>query len=353
MKLYKLGKRGVVLVWEIEVLKNGYRTISGQVNGAGRVSEWTFCTSKNVGQSNQTTPEQQALLEADAKILLKREEGYVDDPSLFDTVKWKSPMLAHDYDKHKHKIKFPVLSQPKLDGIRCVATKDGLFTRNGKKIVSCPHVEEVVRDLVQEYTLDGELYNHSLRDDFNQIVSLVKKQKPSPEDLDKSRELIQYWIFDFYSPLPALDRSREIIERFGRKHTVGLISDICTDKDQLDNLFKEYQVRGYEGQMVRSLEAPYRHERTTDLLKRKVMQTEEFLILDVLEGKGNRSGMAGSILLQSSEGTFNSSIVGSFSYCKQLLQNKPIGKKATIRFQNLTPDGIPRFPEMIAVRDYE
>ena len=112
---------------------------------------------------------------------------------------------------------------------------------------------------------------------------------------------------------------------------------------------------GYEGQMVR-LDSIYENKRSKSLLKRKEFRDEEFQILDVIEGDGNKSGMAASMLLcNDRDQKFNSNIKGDRTYLRELLKNKDslIGKRATVKYFNLTPDGIPRFPYVIAIRDYE
>ena len=83
---------------------------------------------------------------------------------------------------------------------------------------------------------------------------------------------------------------------------------------------------------------------------------EEFKIVDIVEGIGNRSGTAGFMSFLNKDGIpFKSNIKGSFEYLGELLKNKKalIGKLATIKYFNLTPDGIPRFPFVTSIRDYE
>ena len=80
-------------------------------------------------------------------------------------------MLAGDYTKRPQTQGW---SQPKLDGIRCIANQSGLWTRAGKEITSCPHIWESVKPFLDAnpgVTLDGELYNHELKEDFNKISS--------------------------------------------------------------------------------------------------------------------------------------------------------------------------------------
>ena len=96
-------------------------------------------------------------------------------------------------------------------GIRCIATSDGLFTRTGKPITACPHVSEHLKGFFvwnPDAVLDGELYNHSYKDDFNKIIHLVRKQNLTDEHLAESREMIQYHVYD----APVIGRWGQLTE---------------------------------------------------------------------------------------------------------------------------------------------
>lgn len=90
----------------------------------------------------------------------------------------------------------------------------------------------------------------------------------------------------------------------------------------------------------------YENKRTKSLLKYKEFNDAEYRIVDVLEGVGNKSEMAGSIVCTDGKVSFNSNIKGNREFCRQMLKGKKkyVGKMATIQYFNLTPDGIPRFP---------
>ena len=86
-------------------------------------------------------------------------------------------MLAHKYNPDK--ADYPAYIQPKLDGVRCLFTKDGAFSRAGNQFMNVEHIEKDLKPVFNKYPnliLDGELYNHGLKDDFNKIISLVKKK---------------------------------------------------------------------------------------------------------------------------------------------------------------------------------
>ena len=359
--LYSRTSTGAVQSWEIEVNENKHRVTSGQLDGQKVMTEWTACVPKNVGRANETSPFEQAELEARAKWKKKIESGYKESVDKIDEMEFIEPMLAKSFDDYVDSIKYPVYSQPKYDGIRCVATRDSLKSRGGKTFSSVPHIAEALRPVFESLprlALDGELYCDKFANDFNSICSLVKKSKPSESDLKASEAAIEYWVYDIASGDSRFSERYKFLQKLleGMPSCIRLVpTSIIPGRQQLDDEYSKYMEVGYEGQMVR-LDSLYERKRSKSLLKRKEFKDEEFLILDVLEGDGNKSGMAASMLLRNTLGQeFNSNIKGDRSYLRDLLKNKGdlLGKRATVKYFNLTPDGIPRFPYVIAIRDYE
>jgi DNA ligase-1 len=361
--LYARTNTGAVQQWTVEAQNNSYRTTFGQVDGKLQTTNWTECYETNSGRSNQRTPEQQTEFEAKALWKKKKESGYFENISDIDKPTFVEPMLAKNYEDYSSLIQFPVFSQPKLDGIRCVVTKDGMFTRNGKHIESCPHIfNELQKFFVDQPTLvfDGELYNHDLKHDFNKITSLVKKTKPTTKDIEESSQLVEYWIYDIVNLTKTFEERITWIEKNILAKDYNSINIVLTawpsNQQQLDELYAAYTEHGFEGQMIR-LNTKYENKRSKNLLKRKDFQDKEYTILDIIEGEGNKAGMAGAMVFENELGIrFNSNIKGSREYLKELLNNKLklIGKQATVKYFNLTPDNqVPRFPYVIAIRDYE
>ena len=357
--LYSRSTTGKVLEWTIEVLDNHYRTISGYTDGIKTVSQWTVCEGKNLGRSNETTPEQQALNEATAIHRKKMEKGAFESISDIDIPLYFEPMLANKWEDYKSKIKYPVYSQPKLDGIRCIVKKDGMWTRNGKPIISAPHIFEALKPLLEinpDLIFDGELYADKFANDFNAICSLVKKTKPTDNDIKESASKIEYHIYD----LPSCEdvftvRSTELSELNLPKccKLVPTYKLVC--ENDIHTQYEKYVDAGYEGQMIR-LDALYENKRSKSLLKHKSFIDEEYTIIDIEEGNGNKAGMVGAFVFKNKDGkVFNASPKFTWEICKQMLKDKEslIGKEATIKYFNLTPDNVPRFPYVIAIRDYE
>ena len=361
--LFARTNTGAVQQWTVETQNNSYRTTFGQVDGKLQTTNWTECYETNSGRSNQRTPEQQAEFEAKALWKKKKESGYFESINEIDKPTFVEPMLAKNYEDYKESLSLPVFSQPKLDGIRCVVTKDGMFTRNGKSIESCPHIfKELQKFFINQPTLvfDGELYNHDLKHDFNKITSLVKKTKPTIQDIKESSQLVQYWIYDIVDTTKTFKQRIEWIEsNISGKYDISIKTvptALSATQQELDDLYAAYTEHGFEGQMVR-LNTKYENKRSKNLLKRKDFQDREYTILDVIQGEGNKTGMAGAMVFENEKGiTFNSNIKGNREYLKELWNNKEklVGKQATVKFFNLTPDNnIPRFPYVISIRDYE
>ena len=353
--IYKKTKGNKIQEWTVEVNGNSYRTISGQTDGLKVTSEYTICFAKNVGKANETTSEEQAQKEAEALFKKKIEGGYHESIGDIENKKFFEPMLAEKWEDYEDVIKYPVYSQPKLDGIRCIVKSDGMWTRSGKKLVSAPHIHAALKpffDLDPSLIFDGELYNHSLKDNFNKIVSLSKKTKPTKEDLEESSKTIQYYIYDLPSAVGQfLDRSKALLDI--QYHKTIMLPDCIQfvpthpviNKEAIYSLYEEYIQEGYEGQMIR-LNRPYQNKRTKFLLKHKSFNDLEFKILDIVEGEGNRTGTAGHMVFEINGQRFKSNIKGEFEYVQSVWNDRHnlIGKMATVTYFNLTPAGIPRFP---------
>jgi DNA ligase-1 len=360
--LYKRTATGAVQLWwgEVSEEDGAYRTFTGQEFGAITSSAWTHCTPKNVGRANATTKTQQAHLELEALYTKKLNQGgYTADKAEIDTPTYFKPMLAKKYGEMA--FEFPIFSQPKLDGIRCIATVDGLWSRTGKPILSCPHIMEELKPLFdQDDTLifDGELYADKFKDDFNAIISLARKTKPTAVDLEASREAIEYHVYD----LPSVDKGfdarwdalLELVHKLGeyRSFIVNVHTLAISSQGALDIQYGLYTEQGYEGQILRPINGKYENKRSKNLIKRKEFIDEEFTIVSIEEGKGNRAGMAGYVVYELGDGRqFQSGVKGSWDFARNLLANKDryAGGKGTVRYFQRTPAGIPRFPVTVAV----
>tara|TARA_R110000765_G_scaffold67916_5_gene131366 strand:- start:1824 stop:2987 length:1164 start_codon:yes stop_codon:yes gene_type:complete len=380
--LYKVDSKGKVRNWIIFTDGDSHFTRSGLVEGKKVQSGATVCFPKNVGKINETSPEEQALLEAESSVTRKIErEGYFGTAQ--DAVQFQkfSPTLAKGYQDRQeiNALSFPYLGSQKLDGIRCYTNYEAhTLSRKNKAFLSCVHLYEEIKKMVKlialEITkdtsmgwsvirLDGELYNHELKDNFEKIVSLVKKQKPTEEDLAEAEAIVEYHIFDFCClsiNKSAIDRYNILKQVFAKnnfKYLVLVDQKMINNEEEAETFKNECKDLGFEGAMLKCPESPYETKRTENLLKYKDFYDAEYEIVCFTEGKGNWAGAAKSVTLKGGDGdTFKAGIKGSMEYAKQLLIDKDsyVGKMATIRYQELTSKNkVPRFGRMVSVRDYE
>lgn len=367
--LYKMDSNGNIRVWSAYVVDEGetegeivgFYTVSGVQNGKMVTSGTTFVEQKNVGKKNETSLLEQANLEVQALyVYQKLQGGYFEDIERAKAGEktFLEPMLAQKYDPKK--VSFPVVAQPKLDGIRCVAKVDGLWSRQGKRIISAPHIEELLKpvfDANPDLVFDGELYNHDLKHDFNTIISLARKSKPTEEDLVESAKHIQYHIYDSIGPGTFEDRTHKAFVQFNSHqtdiNTIKFVETvICLNQQMLDNKYGMWIEDGYEGQMLRIPGSLYEHKRSKSLVKRKEFIDEEFEIVELEEGIGNWAGYVKSVVIKLQDGSIQKSgIRGNFEANAKLLQEKDeyIGGQATVRYQDRTPDNKLRFPVVTAL----
>lgn len=356
--LYKLDSKGKVRVWSIEVEDDKYRVISGLQDGKKVESTWRVAEPKNVGRSNETTGAEQALLEAESNIQSQLDGGYAETVES-SGAKFFEPMLAIKFKDVKKWDEDVYFVQPKLDGVRAVVKDDGVWSRGGKQNPAVPHIHAEWKTLNTEVIFDGELYNHRFRDNFNEIQSLALQKKPNEEDLRKSSRLVEYHVYDCFIPSePNANFKRrqqvlsDLIDDLPADTMIKLVDTVeVTNIDMFNVIYGEQLEEGYEGQMIR-LNKPYENKRSKSLIKRKEFEDSEYRIVRLEEGKGNWSGCVKRVVCaRDDDKEFGSGIRGSRDFLAQMLveADEYVNGTVTVRYPNLTPDGIPRFPVAIAL----
>lgn len=366
--VYKIDSKGKLRFWQIESYGDCYRAVSGLVGGTAVNSGWIYPTPKNVGRTNQTLIEEQTEKEILALYTKKKEQGRYR-VSIEEATKQESSfpvcMLAATYNAKKHTA-YPYYSQPKLDGIRCLISKNGMTSRRGKPIVSCPHIMEALKAFFEIYPyaiLDGELYNHELKEDFEELSSLIGVKKPTEDDLAESKKIIQYHIYDCIIPAGfdvrtqfLTDSFLPIDEVYGYIFRVPTI--IVNNEDEAKDALLDYLDDGYEGQMLRVPESPYEGKRSKYLIKWKAtadfvpFEDDEFEILEIKEGKGNWAGRAKSIKIYLGDGQTQSvGVAGPYELLEKLLKDASSYSWCTVQFQKRTKKNKLRFP--VATKFYK
>lgn len=362
--LYKKTSTGKIQTWEVVVRGATMYSESGQLGGKKVKSEDTIKAGKNIGKANETSREEQAVLEAESRWRGKKKKGYVeclDDASndvVSDYVEGGIiPTLAHQFEKREKDIVFPCAAQPKLDGIRSTYTgQDNMWSRTRKKQISVPHVPRALAATGFRMT-DGELYNHELKHDFEKITHIVG-QKKTPTD---NHEIVEYHVYDIPSDKLFRDRIKDLIKLgqiVGQNSPIKVVETvICVDKEDLLAYREECLEKGYEGCMVRNLDAPYENKRSKHLQKLKIMEDAEFEIVGVNEGRGKLTGSAGSFICKTSTGDeFDAKLKGKLADLEEYWVNKDnyIGKQLTVQFQGYTnKNNVPRFPVGLRIREPE
>ena len=366
-KLYSRTKNGQIRSYSVVCLldeDDGSAAISTikkvEPDGKETVDTYLFNEGKNIGKSNETTPWEQCLLEAESAWRKQQDKGYSEvipeNDYNTDANGNMKPMLAMKFNAKL--IKYPCIAQPKLDGVRSLSWIDDngevhITSRLGKEY-NIPRIKAYLSDHKDMLPLDGELYNHNELT-FQEIVSAVKKQT----DLT---DRITLTVYD--KPVANVrceDRINKLLADDFRDVTEDapirlLESRQCTCFDELDKYHDECVERGYEGIIIRNLDGLYEFGfRSRDLIKLKKFEDKEFKVIDVVEATGRDAGTAVFVLEADNGEAFNAKPQGSHELRERYLQNKEdlIGRMCTVQFQGLSDAGIPRFPSAIAVRDYE
>lgn len=362
--LYGRSTSGKIKQWSVSVLKLAdgtcyVETEHGYIDGKKQLDQRLVDSGKNIGRTNETTPYEQACSEAQSAYNRKVDEGYVEDknniPKASDGL--FLPMLAQSYDKHHKKIKFPCWVQPKLDGMRMLAKKENgeilLWTRKGKPIETLKEIKSQLSPLLKEgEATDGEVYVHGWT--FQRIISAIKK-------VSDDTPLLEYHIYD--APHTSLLFESRFKTRFQPK-VIGEIglnikivdTELCQDEGEFSAAESRCIEAGYEGMMARNSFSPYKYKnRTFDLQKVKRFVDDEFEIIGGKDGSGRESGLIIFRCKTKSGLEFDVRPRGSQESRRDIFDNlsEYIGKSLTVRYQELTDDGVPRFPVGIAVRDYE
>lgn len=362
--LYKKTSTGKVQTWRIWVVDSTMYSESGKLDGKKILTTDVIKKGKNIGRSNETTPSQQAILEAQSRWEKKLKKGYVK--TLNDAEGNKvdkiieggyNPTLAHDFAKQGHKIKFPCAVQAKLDGIRATSTDGAMWTRSRKRIISVPHIEEKIVELdISNVSFDGELYNHDFRNDFEKITHIVGQKKEVDSDFEK----VEYHIYDTPLSLPFSERLKileDIFEDIPEDSPLKLVPTLIVNSEEEVNEATEFYIsKGYEGAMLRNLDAPYEFKRSYNLQKVKRFEDAEFLIVGAEEGRGKLAGHCGSFICKTEDdgATFKAKMTGELSRLKTYWDNLDdyIGKPLTVKFQGLTgKNKVPRFPVGMRIRE--
>jgi ATP-dependent DNA ligase len=341
------NKTGGEKFWRLHIVKEWY-----QITKLGRAtkvqtSEPYFAEPTNVGRSNERNSEQQAEFEFDAIVKKQRDKGFRAKGEKKNTR--PMPMLAHKFTDHKGKMDFPVYVQPKLNGMRMLFDGENGWSRGNKEVIP-----EVIRHLKFDtggHILDGELMlpNNVL---LQESMTAIKKYRP-----ELSPKLL-YHVYDIVDDSIPYTERHELIRQICQNAPKNVVRvptwEAFTESDVLV-WHKSFVRDGFEGTMVRDPAEFYEiGKRSYSLLKLKDFTDAEYRIVDVVDGDGSDVGLA-IFELETIDGQrFNCRPEGSQENRADLFKNRRqlVGKYLTVRYFELSKDGIPIFPVGVSIREW-
>jgi len=286
----------------------------------------------------------------------------------------KKPMLAYPVSAKPIDYSKPIFIQPKLDGVRCVIQAEQVdhfsrpikyevkaYSRTGKEWKNIDHILEQLKPFFAKYPyviLDGELYNHDLRDNFEKIISLVRKQTPDAEQRLEASELTQFHCYDIIDEMLPYNQRMEFISQFlmlfgSSIHIIDTIRVL--DEDEAQSIHRSNLKKGYEGSIVRTNDT-YACKRSHNLRKFKDFHDAEATLTGWVEGKGKRLGTIGKFTAVDSEGnTFGMPVMDKFKILQANFETMKdwVGQEATFTYFERTKANSYRHPLFKALRNYE
>ena len=277
------------------------------------------------------------------------------------------PMLAYKVDAKPIDWSENVFMQPKLDGVRCIIQTDDqgkviAYSRTGKPWLNINHILKDLKpffDQQPDVILDGELYNHDLRDDFEQIISLVRTQKPSPYVRSKSKKLVQFHCYDYANGSDSYKTRMDnlAVASFYSYCVKYVPTSVVYHYNHAQLKHPAFLKRGYEGSILR-LNKPYEQKRSYSLQKFKDFHDAEATIIGYVKGKGKRTGTLGKFIMKDDEGIeFGCPPGKGFNYkdLTKILNNIDdyIGQRATFTYFERTKANSYRHPMFKTLRNYE
>tara|TARA_R110000787_G_scaffold24030_5_gene68494 strand:- start:5438 stop:6493 length:1056 start_codon:yes stop_codon:yes gene_type:complete len=346
-KLFKKDSKGKIRFLDIDTDGATIVQISGVIGGK-HVTNVSMCEAKNIGRSNETSAEDQALSEANAKFVKKLKEGYFNtEQEAIDNVVIL-PMLAKVFGKEESKITYPCYAQPKLDGMRGLGDcKNATLTsRSGNKIETLDHITSQLPYM--GVILDGELYAHG--ETFQENMRMIKKYRPG------KTENVKYHVYDVVMDAPFKNRLN-ILQALSLKYLDVLEyvpTKVIENKEEL-MAFHAFNIsKGYEGTIVRHSDDGYKlNGRSSSLLKLKDFTDLALVLKDVIPSE--KRPTHGKPIFEWKGATNDEMGAGislSHEEAEDLLANKAkhIGKTCELRFFEYSDTGVPRHPVMYGFR---
>jgi len=349
--LYHSGKKDKMYSWRVWTEEDMICTEFGTLDGEKQIAK-KKALGKNIGKKNETSPEEQAELEAksmwqnklDRKYRLTEEEASKPLPL---------PMLAYEFSKKADKVTYPCDLQPKLDGVRCLARwengKVELLSRSGKPYTAPTHIIEELECILPTNTiLDGELYAHG--ESLQTINSWVKKKR------DETTRIL-FWAYDVIDETqpkePWACRWHLLVGLFNRpawKTARYVVQTPCyeaQDEEEIHGSHDEFLEQGFEGAIIRLPDGVYRFGyRSNSLLKVKAFDDDEFKVVGYYGGKTEKSKDCVTFECAVGDDKFGVVPKGTLGHKRQLYKDAEsyIGKWLKVQYFGFSDNGTPLLP---------
>lgn len=379
--LYKRTKTGAIQYWAISTDESTIRKESGQLGTTSPVVHKETAKGKNLGKANETSPTEQALLQAASDWKKKRDDGYktLEDLGITKLIDVSNTLLIDTLEKHLpefntdangnvkpmlakavnwDKVTYPCLVQPKLDGVRClmiVTSRDSVvfLSRNGKEYTTLKHIGDEVwksLNLLQvPFILDGEIYSDKIS--FQEITQAVKKQCPNSLKLKfRAYDIVHEDSQENRVVAHTRDRVKQINSFY-----VELVPYKWADcKEAVKRLHDQWVSEGNEGAMIRLPHGKYEQgQRSSSLLKVKEFNEDEFQLVQWKLGQRGTQDLLGVVITPG--GTTDVTMMGSAAHKQHLYDTIDFSKKymLTVKYFGFTDDKELRHPNGKTIRDYE
>jgi len=279
-------------------------------------------------------------------------------------------MLAYPVSNKPINYNNKISMQPKLDGVRCVIQYEKHINKSENRVVAYSrtgkewkNIDHILFNLAPWFQLnpnvilDGELYNHGLKNDFEKIISLVRKTKPTDEDRLDAAQYTEFHCYDIIDETKTFEeRNNFIIQNVPRNHTIKHVKTQAVATESLAKVVHQQNLdNGYEGSILRTNDV-YACKRSHNLRKFKDFHDTEATLTSWVEGKGKRKGTIGKFMAIDADGNvFGIPVMDKFKYLQDNFEMMKgyVGKTATFTYFERTKAGSYRHPLFKCIRDYE
>lgn len=377
--LYTIDSKSKVRVWYVksDLIPNENNEIileivHGVFNGKLQSKFRVVSSGKNIGKSNETSLEEQAISEINSLYEKQFKLSYYEN--IEDFVVAKKPNLAYTLESKQHTLDFVnnlYYLSPKYDGIRCFIIVDdkgvaSFYSRTLKKFIYFSRIISSILNLKNNSIYDGELYNPNLP--FNIISSIVNKSTYVEIELEDEKVTTSDIKFYCYDWIDLKDESKTYVKRFEENEDIlsndafiKVVNKPVKSLEEIIEYSKDLIALGFEGGMVRNGNAAYEFDtRTVNLLKVKFMLDTEFLILNIYPALNDPEKvmftLENKFTQASGYNTFECVLKGSKKDNLKILEDKEnyIKKRwLKVKYQTLSSYNVPLFPVGVEIRDGE